>query len=83
MCKLGLIQEFQEANKPLILHYFVEFQHCDVERKWEDLQCYGDEMRSYPFPRSQEGVLNLAMQRGMQCGKNYAEAFKLVRGFEL
>lgn len=64
-------------------NYFVEVQHCDVERKWEALQCYGDEMRSYPFPRSHEGVLNLAMQRGMQCGKNYAEAFKLVRGFEL
>ena len=60
----------------------MEVQDDDLDKKWEALKCYGAEMRDYPFPRSHQGVLNLAMQRGMQCGKNYAEAFKLVREFE-
>lgn len=63
-------------------NYYFEVNQSDVEKKWEALKCYGDEMRQYPFPRSREGVLNLAMQRGMQCGKEYAEAFKLIREFE-
>lgn len=63
-------------------NYFVELEHIDIEQKWKALKCYADEMREYPFPRSYEGVLNLAMQRGMQCGKKYAEAFKLIRVFK-
>ena len=62
-------------------NYFVEVQHDDLNKKWEALKCYGAEMRDYPFPRSYEGVINQAKQRGMQSGKNYAEAFKLIREF--
>ena len=40
-------------------------------------------MREFPFPRSWEGVKNLAVKRGMQAGIEFAEAFQLVREFEL
>ncbi len=70
---------FGESFNP---NYFVEVQPYDLEKKWEALECYGSEMRKYPFPRSYEGMRNLAMQRGMQCGRDYAEAFKLIREFK-
>lgn len=62
-------------------NYFVEVSHDDLEIKWEALKCYGEEMRAYPFPRSYEGVINQAKQRGMQSGKKFAEGFKLIREF--
>ena len=52
----------------------------DMIRKWELLsEKYENEMRKWPHPRSYSGVEILAKYRGMQCGCEYAEAFKTVR----
>jgi len=55
----------------------------DVESEMEDklkaLACYESEMRSYPHPRSPEGVKILAQYRGLESGLRLAEAFHLVR----
>ena len=44
---------------------------------------YKSEIGPFPYPRSNEGIINLANRRGIQCGSPYAEAFSLVRQFEL
>ncbi|MFN4280628.1 PIG-L deacetylase family protein [Thermosynechococcus sp.] len=50
-----------------------------ISAKIEALKCYSSEIRSYPHPRSIEGVECLAKWRGLQVGCNYAEAFQVVR----
>ena len=63
-------------------NYFEEISEEDLSRKWHALSLYDSEMRDYPFPRSNEGVRALSMNRGMQAGLPYAEAFHLVRMFK-
>lgn len=71
---------YQDSFKP---NYFVTIDEADLNKKWKALACYQTEMRDYPFPRSRQGVLNQAMQRGMQSGRQFAEGFQLVREFRL
>ena len=40
---------------------------------------YSQEMRPYPFPRSEEGIVALADYRGMMCVQKASEAFKTIR----
>ena len=65
-----------------IPNYFVSLSEKQLLAKWRALECYKTEMRDYPFPRSWEGVKNLAIMRGMQSGFEFAEAFQLVREFD-
>lgn len=51
----------------------------NIEAKEKLLTKYKREMRSYPHPRSYEGVLFLSCYRGMQSGHSQAEAYKLIR----
>ncbi len=70
-----------EWNYPLSFQpntYFVLSEE-HIKKKIEALSCYKSELRTYPHPRSVEGVEYLARLRGMQVGVDYAEAFKLVR----
>ena len=64
-------------------NYFISLTESQLRAKWSALECYETEMREFPFPRSWEGVKNLAVKRGMQAGIEFAEAFQLVREFEL
>ena len=50
-----------------------------LEAKCAALEAYGSEIRSWPHPRSREGILHLARTRGMAAGLEAAEAFELVR----
>jgi LmbE family N-acetylglucosaminyl deacetylase len=63
-------------------NYFEELSAEDVEAKWQALALYESEIRSYPFPRSSDGIRALAMMRGMQSGFRFAEAFQLIRTFQ-
>lgn len=63
-------------------NYFEEISENDLDLKWRALALYESEVKSYPFPRSKEGVQALAMVRGMQAGFAYAEAFHLIREFK-
>lgn len=53
----------------------------ELMEKCNALSIYESEIKSYPFPRSPEGIKALAMVRGMQSGLQAAEAFFLVRNF--
>ena len=66
-------------DTPFAPNHFVALSEQEVARKWQALALYETEVRSYPFPRSAEGVRTQAMMRGMQAGQAYAEAFHLVR----
>ena len=50
-----------------------------LEQKWEALECYADEMRSWPHARSFEAVEALARVRGASVGVTAAEAFMVIR----
>jgi LmbE family N-acetylglucosaminyl deacetylase len=63
-------------------NYFVELTEKDVDSKWQALSLYASEIKSYPFPRSSDGIKSLAMMRGMQSGFKFAEAFQLIRMFQ-
>jgi len=63
-------------------NYFEGLSETEVDLKWQALALYESEIRSYPFPRSREGIRALAMMRGMQAGLMYAEAFHLIREFK-
>jgi len=58
--------------------YFVDISDT-INDKLQALRHYDVEMRTYPHPRSYEGVQHLARVRGMTVGVEYAEAFEIIR----
>jgi LmbE family N-acetylglucosaminyl deacetylase len=50
-----------------------------LERKCAALQCYTEEIRAWPHPRSVEGIQALARLRGSESGMEAAEALVLIR----
>ena len=50
-----------------------------LKKKTEALKCYQRELRSFPHPRSIEGIKTLASRRGSEVGLESAEAFMMVR----
>lgn len=67
---------FTESFEP---NYFEGLTEMDVLNKWKALAEYETEIKSFPFPRSLEGVTTLAKFRGIQSGLAFAESFKLIR----
>jgi len=62
---------------------FVPTEFLDAEpfldSKIKALECYSDELRDWPHPRSSEGIRVLARWRGSQSGFTAAEAFVTQR----
>lgn len=50
-----------------------------IKEKIEIMKIYSSEIGSFPFPRSDNGILCAAQYRGLQCGSEAAEAFQLLR----
>ncbi len=50
-----------------------------IELKLKAMEAYMSELREFPHPRSIEGIKVKAMQRGMEVGLRYAEAFEVIR----
>jgi LmbE family N-acetylglucosaminyl deacetylase len=67
---------FKQSFTPNV---FFALEKEDVLAKWESLKFYESEIKSFPYPRSKEGILSLARFRGMQSGNNFAESFQLIR----
>lgn len=59
-------------------NYYIDISRY-IDKKKKALECYTDELRSFPHPRSIEGIEILAKKRGMEIGYKYAEAFCLIR----
>jgi len=71
--------EWNFGQKRFDPNYFIELSEQNVENKIAAFLCYSSEVRAFPFPRSPEGIKNNCINRGMQAGVKYAEAYKLIR----
>ncbi len=69
-----------EWNYPISFSPDVFFDvNSTLEYKLKALEMYKYELRSFPHPRSLDGIRLNAEYRGMQVGLRYAEAFKSIR----
>ena len=59
-------------------NYFVNISK-NIKAKIRAMQCYKNEIKKFPHPRSIEGIEITAKKWGSVCGKNYAEAFEIIK----
>ena len=78
-CEIPSSTEWAPSTLPGFLPTDFVDVSAAVERKVAALACYADEIRSWPHPRSADGVRALARWRGAQCGREAAESFVAVR----
>lgn len=64
-------------------NYFIPLTPEEVSKKFEALRSYGDEIKKFPHPRSEEYIEALMKVRGGSVGYPYAEAFFTERIIEL
>ena len=64
-----------QGSSPFFPNTYSILNKEDVEMKWELLSYYKSELRPYPNPRSELGLETYARFRGMECNKEYAEAY--------
>lgn len=73
--------EWRAVSDPrhFIPNMFIEISEKDLQAKINGMESYDYEKRSYPHPRSPKALKILAQQRGISVGKQYAEAFMIIR----
>ena len=59
-------------------NYFVDIEDT-LEAKINAMECYNTEIRDYPHPRSSKALKVIASRWGTTVGKNYVEAFEIIR----
>lgn len=64
-----------QGSSPFFPNSYCVLDREDVEIKWKLLSFYKSELRPYPNPRSELGVETYARFRGMECNREYAEAY--------
>ena len=65
--------------KRFIPNLFIEISEKNLNAKINGMESYVFENRKYPHPRSPEALKTLAKMWGISVGKNYAEAFCIIR----
>jgi len=70
---------FKESFSPNV---FNSLTKQNLKEKLLSFKEYSTEIKDLPFPRSEEGILNLAQRRGLQSGSFYAEGFRLIRSIK-
>ena len=63
-------------------NFYMEISEDDLKAKCDAMAAYEFESRVYPHPRSSEALKILAKYRGYTIGKQFAEAFQIVRMIE-
>ncbi|WP_405208884.1 PIG-L deacetylase family protein [Aquimarina sp. LLG6339-5] len=73
--------EWIASSEPrrFIPNLYIEVGEHNVDAKIKGMEAYEFEKRKYPHPRSPEALKILAQQRGVIVGKEYAEAFMIIR----
>jgi LmbE family N-acetylglucosaminyl deacetylase len=64
-----------QGSSPFFPNTYFILTKEDVEMKWELLSLYKSETREYPNPRSRVGLETYARFRGMECNREFAEAY--------
>jgi LmbE family N-acetylglucosaminyl deacetylase len=67
------------SSWPFKPNYYVEINNKVLSQKIAALESYHAELRSFPHPRSSEGISILAKKRGIEVGLKAAEAFMILR----
>ena len=73
----GTSYDFRTATTPAGTLY-VDIA-ATLDSKIEALHHYTSQARTYPHPMSEEAIRRLAAMRGMECGVDYAERFRVLR----
>jgi len=60
-------------------NFYFELTEENMKAKINAMECYINEKRPYPHPRSPEALSVLAQQRGLTVGLKFAEAFMIIR----
>lgn len=73
--------EWISSNEPKKFNpnFFVELNKNELSIKINAMESYSFEKRGYPHPRSPKAIENRTEMWGISIGKNYAEAFQIVR----
>ena len=58
---------------------YISFNKKNLDAKIRGMESYEFEKRKFPHPRSPEALTILAQNRGISVGREYAEAFCLIR----
>ena len=69
----------QGLMEPFLPNFYNRITVSHLEKKIDAFKRYEDEQRPLPNPRNEDGLSNLAIHRGMECGYALAEAFMLMR----
>lgn len=64
-----------QGSKAFFPNYYYILHKEDVQTKWDMLAHYESELRPYPNPRSAQGIETYARFRGMECNREFAEAY--------
>lgn len=60
-------------------NYYEVLTEKEVEKKIAAFKFYEREVKKFPHPRNEEGIINKAKMRGLEIGFSYAEAFCVIR----
>lgn len=73
--------EWQSNIDPRLFrpNFFFELDKKHIETKSLAMECYEYEKRVFPHPRSPKALLILAQNRGISVGKEYVEAFCIIK----
>jgi LmbE family N-acetylglucosaminyl deacetylase len=73
--------EWRASTDPqhFIPNLFIEVSKENLDAKIKGMECYEFEKRKYPHPRSPEALKIQAQRWGILAGKQFAEAFSIVR----
>ena len=70
------------GSRPFAANLFVDIVDY-LDKKVAAMSAYAAELREYPHPRSLEGIRIKARQRGLEVGCAAAEAYQVIRWFEV
>jgi LmbE family N-acetylglucosaminyl deacetylase len=70
--------EWQVEGEKFKPNVYIDIEN-EIEDKIKAFKEYKSEIRNWPHSRSAEGIRILATYRGLESGKKYSEAFKLIR----
>jgi LmbE family N-acetylglucosaminyl deacetylase len=76
--------EWRASSDPkhFIPNLIVGISEKNLQAKIKGMEAYDFEKRPFPHPRSPEALKILAQRWGIAVGKNYAEAFQLIRSVQ-
>jgi len=72
-------QGFPQNENKFNPNFYIPLTENEVNVKASALQIYSGEINRQPHPRSVEGIVNKAMQRGSECRSKFAEAFLCIK----